>query len=139
MQEIFTAEEKKRCRLDGANEEDGTQRLPNVDVVPAPDRAHVLREKQTGKAMRHPYRGMPLTGAPAARFPKYLWSKHFDDYADLDENGHAPETLDIDASEHESPNSTGWLDYTICYILSAGGLVQGFRKPDKTMATNEDL
>jgi len=24
------------------------------------------------------YRGMCLTGAPAARFPKYLWAKHFD-------------------------------------------------------------
>ena len=76
LQEVFTAEEKKRCRLDGGEDEGGTLRLPNVDVVPAPEPAHVLREKTQaateGQAMRQPYCGMPLTGAPAARFPKYL-------------------------------------------------------------------
>ena len=45
LPEVFTAEEKKRCRLDGGEDEDGTLRLPNVDVVPAPEPAHVLREK----------------------------------------------------------------------------------------------
>ena len=92
----------KRCRLDGGEEEDGTQRLPDVDVVPAPEPAHVLRERtqagDEGRAMRHPYRGMPLTGPPAARFPSYLLASQFDAYADLDENGHAPETLAGDSS-----------------------------------------
>merc|ERR1711884_102787 len=113
--EVFTAEEKKRCRLDGGEDEGGTLRLPNVDVVPAPEPAHVLREKMQaadeGRAMRHPYRGMPLTGAPAARFPKYLWAKRFNDYELLDDNGHAPETLDIDASEHDAGCDTGWIDH----------------------------
>ena len=36
---------EKRCRLDGGEDEGGTLRLPNVDVVPAPEPAHVLREK----------------------------------------------------------------------------------------------
>ena len=83
LPEVFTAEEKKRCRLDGGEDEGGTLRLPNVDVVPTPEAAHVLRERMQaaneGRAMRHPYRGMPLTGAPAARFPKYLWAKRFND------------------------------------------------------------
>ena len=67
---------EKRCRLDGGEDEGGMLRLPNADVVPAPELAHVLREKMQaadeGRAMRHPYRGMPLTGAPATRFPKDL-------------------------------------------------------------------
>ena len=54
--EVFTAEEKKRCKLDGGEDEGGTLRLPNVDVVPAPEPAHVLREKMQaadeGRAMR---------------------------------------------------------------------------------------
>ena len=69
----------------------------------------MLRERMQAadesRAMRHPYRGMPLTGAPAARFPKYLWAKRFNDYEDLDDNGHAPETLDIGASEHDACRS----------------------------------
>ena len=104
----------KRCRLDGGEEEDGTQRLPDVDAVPAPEPAHVLRERRQaadeGRAMRHPYRGMPLTGAPAARFPSYLLASQFDAYADLDENGHAPETLGVDSPTQAAGCSTGWVD-----------------------------
>ena len=154
LPEVFTAEEKKRCRLDGGEDEGGTLRLPNVDVVPAPEPAHVLREKMKaadeGRAMRHPYRGMPLTGAPAARFPKYIWAKRFNDYEDLDDNGHAPETLNIGASEHnETLNigasehnagcDTGWIDHADCYILDGDRQVKGFRKVAESMATEEDL
>ena len=32
VREVFTEEEKKRCRLDGGKEEDGSTRLPNVEV-----------------------------------------------------------------------------------------------------------
>ena len=85
---------KKCCRLDGGEDEDGTRRLPNVEVVPAPEPAHVLREKQQaaaeGRAMKHPYRGMLLTGAPAARFPQYPWANQFDRLSNLDANGHDP-------------------------------------------------
>jgi len=143
LQEVFTAEEKKRCRLDGGEDEGGTQRLPNVEVVPAPEPAHVLREKRQaadeGRAMKHPYRGMPLTGAPAARFPKYLWAKHFNGYEDLDENGHATETLDFGAPEHDAGCHTGWIDHTDCYIIDGDRQVQGFRKTDGSMATEEEL
>jgi hypothetical protein len=143
LQEVFTADEKKRCRLDGGEDEDGTQRLPNVDVVPAPEPAHVTREKMQaadeGRAMKHPYRGMSLTGAPAARFPKYLWAKRFNAYEDLDENGHAPETLDVGAPEHDAGCNTGWIDYTDCYIIDGDKQVKGFRKADGDMATEEEL
>jgi hypothetical protein len=37
LREVFTADEKKRCRLDGGEDEDGTRRLPDVDVVPTPE------------------------------------------------------------------------------------------------------
>ena len=44
--------------LHGGEDEGGTLRLPNVDVVPAPEPAHVLREKMQaandGRAMGHP-------------------------------------------------------------------------------------
>ena len=134
---------EKRCRLDGGEDEGGTLRLPNVDVVPAPEPAHVLREKMQaadeGRAMRHPYRGMPLTGAPAARFPKYLWAKRFNDYEDLDNNGHAPETLDIGASDHDAGCDTGWIDHADCYILDGDRQVKGVRKVNGSMATEEEL
>ena len=140
---VFTAEEKKRCRLDGGEDQGGTPRLPNVDVVPAPEPAHVLREKMQaadeGRATRHPYRGMPLTGAPAARFPKYLWAKRFNDYEALDNNGHAPGTLDIGASEPHAGCNTGWIDHTDCYILDGDRQVKGFRKIDESMATEKEL
>ena len=69
--------------------------------------------------MKHPYRGMSLTGAPASRFPKYLWAKRFNDYEDLDENGHAPETLDVGVPEHGAGGNTGWINYTDNYIIDA--------------------
>ena len=75
LKEVFTADEKKRCRLDGGADEDGTLRLPNAEVVPAADAGHVLREKRQaeheGRAMRHAYREMPLTCAPPARLQMY--------------------------------------------------------------------
>ena len=143
LREVFTAEEKKRCRLDGGADEDGTLRLPNVEVVPAADAAHVLREKHAaeceGRAMRHPYRGMPLTGAPAARFPMYLQASQFDRYPDLDENGHDTETLDPGASEHAGECETGWIDAAELYITDGDGKVTGFRKADGSMASEEEL
>ena len=84
---IPSRKKKKRCRLDGGKDEGGTLRLPNVDVVPAPEPAHEMREEmqaaEEGRAMRHPYRGMPLTRAPAARLRKYLWAKRFNSDEDL--------------------------------------------------------
>ena len=143
LKEVFTAEEKKRCRLDGGADEDGTLRLPNVEVVPAADAAHVLREKRLaeseGRAMRHPYRGMPLTGAPAARFPMYLQACQFDRYPNLDENGHDAETLDPGATEHGGECETGWIDAAALYITDGDGKVMGFRKADGSMASEEDL
>ena len=53
---------------------------------------------------------MSLTGTAAARFPKYLWARCVNDYEDLDENGHAPETLDLGAPEHDAGGNAGWLN-----------------------------
>ena len=89
--------------------------------------------------MKHPYRAMPLTGAPAARFPRYLWSKRFDDYQDLDENGHAPETLDLATPERDTGCNTGWIDYRACYVIDESGQVQGFQKTDGSIATEEEM
>ena len=83
--------------------------------------------------MKHPYRGMPLTGAPAARFPQYLLANQFDRYPDLDENGHDPKTFEIGASEHTleatdgaSEHATGcnagWIDPVDLYITNADGV-----------------
>ena len=123
--EVFTADEKKRCLLDGGADDDGTLRLPNVEVVPAADAGHVLREKRQaeheGRAMRHAYREMPLTGAPAARFPLYLRANQFDRYPDMDENGHDPATLDIGAPEHSTDQETGWIDAGALYITDEDG------------------
>jgi hypothetical protein len=131
LKEVFTADEKKRCRLDGGADDDGTLRLPNVEVVPAADAGHVLREKRQaeheGRPMRHAYREVPLTGAPAARFPMYLHANQFDRYPDLDENGHDPATLDTGAPEHSSDQEAGWIDAAALYITDGDGKVTGFR------------
>ena len=128
--------------LPGESVRGGTPRLPDVEVVPAADPAHVLRESDQagaqGRAMRHPYRGMPLTGAPAARFPTYLLAQHFDRHPDLDENGHAPETLD-GAPEHPAGCDTGWIDPSQIYETTLDGAVRGFRKADGAIATAEEL
>ena len=141
LKEIFTAEERKRCRLDGGEEEDGTRR-DDVEVVPLPEPAHVLREKDMaiaeGRSVRHSYTGMPLTGAPGARFPLYLRGHLFDRYPDLDESGHATATLDAGAAEHSACN-TGWVDNSEIYVLNADGEVEGFRKEDGSIATMEEL
>ena len=89
--------------------------------------------------MKHAYRDMPLTGAPAARFPKYLRDDQFLRFEDLDENGHAPETLDVGAVEHDAGCFAGWVDPTESYITDAEGRVQGFKKQDGSMASEEDL
>ena len=147
LKEVFTAEERKRARLDGGFEEDGRQRH-NVEVVPAGEPAHVLRERDMAmtqaRAMRHPYRGMPLTGAPPSRFPLYLSPRWFCRFPKLDENGHAPETLDPGeqtdaATEGHERCETGWIDPEDLYITSSDGSVVGFRKPDGKMASREEL
>ena len=147
LKEVFTAQEQNRSRLDGGFEEDGRQR-DEVEIVPAPEPAHVLRERDMAMAqarpMRHPYRGMPLTGAPPARFPLYLVPQWFGRCPILDENGHAPETLDPSGAEDAGTEAgsgceTGWVDSTDLYITSQEGSVEGFRKPDGEMATTQDL
>ena len=90
LKEVFTAEDKQRSRLDGGLDEGGKQRFPNLEIVPSAEPAHVLREKiqaaNENRTMKHCYRGMSLTSAPAARAPKYLWARSFNDYQDFDEN-----------------------------------------------------
>ena len=45
LKEVFTAEKKTRCRLDASEDEDGKQRLPNVEIVPPAEPVHVMQEK----------------------------------------------------------------------------------------------
>ena len=143
LKEVFTAAERKRSRLDGGFEEDGKQR-DDVEVVPASEPAHVLRERDRAMAqacaMRHPYRAMPLTGAPPARFPLYLCPRWFGCYPTLDRDGHAPETLVPEENEEEAAAcETGWIEPESLYITGQDGSVVGFRKPDGSMASEEDL
>ena len=143
LKEVFTADEKKRCRLDGGADDDGTPRLPNVEVVPAPDPGHVLRERHAaeheGRPLRHAYRDMPLTGAPAARFPSYLQAGCFDRFPDLDENGHAAATLAPVASEHCCDCDTGWIDPAATYVTDGDGKMCGFRKVGGGVASANEL
>ena len=89
--------------------------------------------------MRHAYREMPLTGAPAARFPLYLHANQFDRYPDMDENGHDPATLDTSAPEHSCDQETGWIDAGALYITDGDGKVTGFRRADGSSASEEVL
>ena len=112
-----------------------------------------------GRGLRHAYRGMPLTGAPSARFPMYLVARWFDRYADLDSSGHAPETLEIagevavehgvgdgaaehgvgdGGAEHGEGCQTEWLEPEDIYVISATGIVEGFRKEDGNVISSEE-
>ena len=130
-----------RCRLDGGCEEDGKQR-ELVEVVPDIEPAHLAREREAataeGRPLRHAYREMPLTGAPGARHPSYLLPGNFCRFTELDDSGHAPETLQPGASEHGVPCDTGWVDRGEVYVMSSDGEILGFRKPDGTMASAEE-
>jgi len=66
-------------------------------------------------------------------------ASQFDAYADLDENGNAPETLDVDSPAQAAGCSTGWVDPARVYISDTNGEIQGIRKADGTMATEEEL
>ena len=80
LKEVFTQQERLRCRLDGGCEEDGRQR-ELVKVVPDIEPAHLWREREAataeGRPLRHAYREMPLTGAPGARHPSYLLPRNY--------------------------------------------------------------
>ena len=82
---------------------------------------------------------MPLTGAPAARFPKYLQASQFDRYPDLDENGHDDAALETTASEHSRDHEIGWIDASALYITDGDDKVIGFRKADGSVASEDDL
>ena len=61
LKEVFTAEERRRSRLDGGQEEDGTRRQ-DVEVVAAPEAGHELRERAAADAEERAICGT-LTGA----------------------------------------------------------------------------
>ena len=82
---------------------------------------------------------MPLTGAPAARFPLYLHANQFDRYPDMDENGHDPASLDTDDPMHSSGHETGWIDMGALYITDGDGKVIGFRRADGSSASEDVL
>ena len=141
LKEAFTVKERQRCRLDGGCEEDGRHR-ESVEVVPDVEPAHLWREREAATAearpLRHAYRELPLTGAPGARHPCYLLPRNYQCFSALDDAGHAPETIQLGASEHETSCETAWVDPEDVYILNTDGEVCGFRKPDGTMATSAD-
>ena len=89
--------------------------------------------------MKYSYRGKSLTSGPAARIPKYLWARCFNDNEDLDENGHAPETLNMRAPEHDAAGNTRWINYTDGYTVDTDNKVIGFRKANGDEATEEEL
>ena len=78
---------------------------------------------------------MSLTCAPAVRFREYLQAIWFHDYEDLDEHGHAPETLDVGAPQHDAGGDARWINYTDTYIIDTDKNVIGFRKADGDTAT----
>jgi len=141
LQEIFTEKERVRCRLDGGCEEDGRLR-ELVQVVPEIEPAHLRREREAaiaeGRPLRHAYREMPLTGAPGARHPSYLLPRNYLRFSELDDSGHASETLLTGSAEHGARSETGWLGLGDVYVLNSAGEVCGFRKPDGTMAIAEE-
>ena len=139
--QVFTEKERVRCRLDGGCEEDGRQR-ELAEVVPGIEPAHVWREREAavteGRPLRHAYREVALTGAPGARHPSYLLPRNYQCFAELDDCGHASDTLHPGASEHGSSCETGWVDLDDVYVLDSSGEFLGFRKPDGTMGTAEE-
>ena len=111
--QVFTEKERVRCRLDGGCKEDGRQR-ELLEAVPDIEPAHVWREREAataeGRPLRHAYREVALTGAPGARRPRYLLPRNYQCFAELDDCGHASETLHPGATEHGSSCETGWVD-----------------------------
>ena len=141
IRQVFTEKERVRCRLDGGCEEDRRHR-ELAEVSPGIEPAHVWREREAataeGRPLRHAYREAALTGAPGARHPSYLLPRNYQCFAELDDCGHASETLHPGVPEHGCPCETGWVDLDDVYVLDSNGEVCGFRKPDGTMGTAEE-
>ena len=150
LKEVFTQQERLRCRLDGGCEEDGRQR-ELVEVVPVIEPAHLSREREAataeGRPLCHAYREVALTGAPGARHPSYLLLRNCQCFAELGDCGHASETLHPGAPEHGCPCETGWLDLDTVYVLDSNCEVCGLRgspmarwgQPRKTKPTLLDI
>ena len=141
--QVFTEKERVRCRLDGGCEEDGRQR-ELAEVVPDIEPAHVWREREAataeGRPLRHAYREVALTGAPGARHPRYLLPRNYQCFAELDDCGHASETLHPGATEHGSSCETGWVDLDDVASSSGFGSQMGrWGQPRKTKPTLLDI
>ena len=81
--EPLTARQQRQSRMDGGEEEDGTER-EHVELSPPVDQPHLERERHLAAAeSRLPrlgsaaYREVPLTGAFQSTFPAYRQRSHF--------------------------------------------------------------
>jgi hypothetical protein len=141
LKEVFTQRQRERARLDGGVEEDGTER-EGVEVVPRPLPAHVQREQNeaeaVGRPLRDAYRGMPLSGAPSARLPQNLLRSSFGQQQELDDAGHAPETLEPSAAASERCQQ-GMVDENSALAVNEHGEVTGLRLPSGAIASEEQL
>ena len=86
--EPFTARQQRQSRMDGGEEEDGTQR-DLVELAPPVEEPHMERERLLAAAQcRLPrlgsaaYREVPLTGAFQSTFPAYRQATHFGQLGD---------------------------------------------------------
>ena len=86
--EPFNERQQRQSRMDGGEEEDGTER-EHVELAPSVEQPHLERERQLAAAeSRLPrlgsaaYREVPLTGAFQSSFPAYRQRSHFGDLGD---------------------------------------------------------
>ena len=89
--EPFNERQQRQSRMDGGEEEDGTER-EHVELAPPVEQPHLERERQLAAAeSRLPrlgsaaYREVPLTGAFQSSFPAYRQRSHFGDLGDASE------------------------------------------------------
>ena len=87
--EPFTARQQRQSRMDGGEEEDGTEK-EHVELAPPVEQLYLERERRLAAAeSRLPrlgsaaYREVPLTGAFQPAFPAYRQRLHFGELGDV--------------------------------------------------------
>mgnify|MGYP000409004545 CR=1 FL=1 len=135
--EPFTARQQRQSRMDGGEDEDGTER-EYVAVEPRVVQPHLEREVNRAAAEnRQPlsgsaaYHQLPLTGAFASVFPPHRQMNSFGALSDaIQLAGDCDAPADVCARQRRLSD---------LFTLSEDGSISGVRKSDGTEASNEDI
>ena len=132
--EPFTVRQQRQSRMDGGEEEDGSQREA-VALGPPVVQPHIERERDRATAENRlpelgpaAFRNLPLTGAFQSTFPPYRLRDSFDGLDGACQPAYPARQLDTAALRSNAE----------LFTVREDGVVEGVLKPDGSAATAVD-